>query len=113
MAPIGSTIRADEGFSLTELLVVMLIIAVLLVIAVASYVPASAAAHAAACRHNQRVLERGAVVLESSADEPPPAHLADLAPYVTDFTEVSRCPLDGTALTLDPATLVVTCPNHP
>lgn len=105
-------LHADEGFSLTELLVVLFVISVLLLIAIASYVPASAAANAAACRHNQGALEKAASVMTCSVGVSSPTQLVDLAQYVTDFETVSRCPKDGSELLFDPDTMDVSCPNH-
>lgn len=106
----GGSIARDDGFTLSELMIVLAIIGVLLLMAVASYVPASAAAAASACQHNQRALEEAASVL-ATAD--PPEELSDLAPLVGNWDRVRVCPEDGTELAFNPATLSVSCPNHP
>jgi len=106
----NASVRGDNGFTLAEVMVVLAIIAVLLVIAVASYVPASAAAAASACRHNQRVLEEAAARL-SYTDRPD--QLSDLTIVVSNWEKAHVCPKDGSPLAFEPATLDVSCPNHP
>jgi len=118
----------DRGFTVMELMVIVLIIGILLSVAVATYVPASRSAAAAACRSNQRVLENAymAAVVDADSNEseessgsplPVTDHgiddLDDLAPYVDDLDRIERCPLDDSALTLDPDTGEISCPNHP
>lgn len=106
-------VRGEEGFTLAELMVIVLIIAILLGIAVAAYIPASRAASSAACRHNQEILQEGASLASCMAGVPPADDITDLAPYVRDFGTVSVCPLDDTPLIYDPATKDISCPNHP
>lgn len=105
-------IHSDDGFTLAELMVILVIMAILMGIAVAAYVPASRAASSAACRHNQQVLEEGASLATCTLGVAAPDDITDLAPFVQDFPNVSTCPLDGAALTYDPATKQVICPNH-
>lgn len=106
-------LRSEEGFTLLELMVIVLIIAVLLGIAVGAYIPASRAASSVACRENQKILEEGASLACCQQGAQPPADLVELAPYVRDFGSVSVCPLDDTPLLYDPVTMDVSCPNHP
>lgn len=108
-------VRESEtaGFTLVELMVIVMIIGILLVIAVASYVPATRSAAAAACRSNRRVLNEAAAVMRSADEGPRPRTLNDLEPYVKNFASVGVCPEDGVALRYDPMTGDVSCPNHP
>lgn len=101
----------DDGWTLLELMVVMLIIVVLLGIAIATYSAATAAANAAACRENQMILNRAISVTRASGTEVD--DISDLASCVLSFDKVSKCPSDGTLLQYDAATDSVTCPNHP
>ncbi len=118
----------DHGFTVMELMVIVLIIGILLSMAIATYVPASRSAAAAACRSNQRVLEKAymAAVIdadsdasEESSESPLPVtdhgidEIDDLAAYVDNLDRIERCPLDDSALTLDPDTGDISCPNHP
>lgn len=131
----GGTVRVtrygfedDHGFTVMELMVIVLIIGILLSMAIATYVPASRSAAAAACRSNQRVLEKAymAAVIdadsdasEESSESPLPVtdhsidEIDDLAAYVDNLDRIERCPLDDSALTLDPDTGDISCPNHP
>lgn len=104
-------LRSDEGFTLMELMVVVLIVAVLLGIAVGAYLPASRAASSVACRQNQKILEEGASLAQAGAQYP--EDIGDLAPFVKNFAGVSICPLDESLLVYDAATMDVSCPNHP
>jgi len=106
----------DEGFSLTELMVVLLIVGLLLMIAIASYVPATARAASAACTQNRKVLEHAFVasIAAREIDAPEGTEtLESLRPYVQNFDQASVCPSDGTTYTLIPTTGDVICPNHP
>lgn len=103
----------DSGFTTLEIMAVVLIIGILLSVAIAAYVPASRSAAAAACRSNQRILEGAFMQSQTTSDTVTPDEIADLAPYVDRLERVSDCPLDGTPLTLDPATGDIACPNHP
>jgi prepilin-type N-terminal cleavage/methylation domain-containing protein len=105
-------LSADSGYTLVELMTVVLIIAILLAMALASYVPATNAANAAACRNNQAVLEKAYSVVTAQTGERPD-DMDDLASSVANFDRVRTCPADGTALTLDASSGDVSCPNHP
>lgn len=91
--------RKDEGFTLVELMVVVLIIGILVAIAIPVFNAASASARRSACISNLRTLD-GAVEQWKAAD---PAHdpgawdIADakdaLADYVQDIDSSTTCPL--------------------
>lgn len=104
--------RSDDGFTLVELMVVALIIVVLLGVAVVSYASASRSADAAVCRHNRQVLEEAARVNGCKLDGSPFLTLDDLAPFVADYENASRCPADGTGYLFHTSTLEVSCLNH-
>jgi competence protein ComGC len=105
--------RHDGGFTLSELVVIMLVIGVLLGIAIAVYAPATNAANAAVCRHNQRLLEDSVPLACTACDGEMPGTLNELGPYVANFQSIRLCPADGDPLALDPETGHVACPNHP
>jgi len=102
--------RKDEGFTLVELMVVVLIIGILVAIAIPVFNAASASARKSACISNQRTLD-GATEqwvaanpnnLKSSLSSLTAAEaaLADSTPaadgttgqYVKDWTKSSQCP---------------------
>lgn len=106
--------RHEEGFTLTEIMAVLLVISILALIAIASYFGATRRAAAAACLENQRIIEQAAPVYMSLNDGHKPASIDDLEPYVATWANVTRCPADrDVTLTLDPVTLKVSCPLHP
>ncbi|MHB1340130.1 MAG: type II secretion system protein [Coriobacteriia bacterium] len=109
------TVRSDRGFTVTELMVVLLIIGILTGIAVASYYGASSRAEDAACRSNQRTLESAIPVYQAQeSDGVYPAVIEDIQPYVGHAWDIiAVCPSDETSLTYDPTTHDISCPNHP
>lgn len=113
LCPFGVIPRTDGGFTMFEIMAVVLIIGILLGIAVAAYVPATTAAAAAACHENQTILNRAFAVAATDNEAGSPTTLEDLSPYVRDIDSATTCPLDGTPLTFDAATGTISCPNHP
>ncbi len=97
--------REDGGFTLVELMVVVMIIGILVAIAIPVFNAASATARQSACKANLRTLD-GAVQQWVAAD---PAHIAanidvlnGVAPaaqgcisgYVQEWTRSTQCPTD-------------------
>ena len=104
----------DSGFTLAELMAIVLIIGILVSVAVATYVPATRSAAAVACRHNQRVLRGAYMQAEDAEDAEEADGIDDLAPYVDNLDRIRLCPLDGaTPLEFDAASGDISCPNHP
>jgi prepilin-type N-terminal cleavage/methylation domain-containing protein len=108
--------RKDEGFTLVELMVVVLIIGILVAIAIPVFNAASASARKSSCKANLRTLD-GAVQQWVAADEANVAtSLSTLAlaqaaigTYVKDWPNSTTCPAGG-AYTCAAGTF--TCPNR-
>ncbi len=103
--------RGDQGFTLLEVVFVVLIMTILLGIAIATFVTSTGAANAAACRGNQDALNQAVTIAASTGE--PADELADLEPYIKNFDNKIVCPEDGTPLEFDAVTGTVSCPNHP
>jgi general secretion pathway protein G len=102
----------DEGFTLVELMVVLVILGILVSIAMLSYFASTARARAVTCEHNQRTLNEAVHVHEVEVGSAPTT-IDDLEGYVVDFDQAIACPEgDGTLLQYDATTKAVTCPNH-
>jgi prepilin-type N-terminal cleavage/methylation domain-containing protein len=106
-------LAGDGGFTLVELLTVILILGVLTAVAVSVYVTTADRAATVSCRYNQRLLEKAAIGYQFSNSGDRPASMEDLREFARDFDNATHCPSDDTPLVLDTVTLDVTCPNHP
>ncbi len=107
--------RKDEGFTLVELMVVVLIIGILVAIAIPVFNAASDSARQRTCHSNQRVIE-GAVqqYLAEDPDNTIPAGDVDASHVlVPDYIkEVPYCPSgDGTTPYSLDATGTTSCPE--
>ena len=106
--------RHDAGFTLTELMIVVLILAILVSIAFATYNVADARARRAACLSNQRICEDAVLTYQLEHDGDLPAALADADPYIHGGGGHRFCAEDDTLdFVYDAATGQVSCTNHP
>jgi len=93
--------RSKKGFTLVELMVVVIILGILVAIAIPIYNNVTGDAQKKACAANERTLE-GAVAMYQAANGGKMPDNLDLNELVTKgFIEaVPTCPVDGTSYTL-------------
>jgi len=105
--------RNQKGFTLVELMVVVVIIGILAAIAVPVYNKASGTAEKNACFANQRTIE-GAIEAYRAGEAKNPNNINDLV-VKKYFKEVPKCPEADAEYKIDSTTLRVELPtgcNH-
>jgi prepilin-type N-terminal cleavage/methylation domain-containing protein len=105
-----SRTRRDEGWTLFELMAVVLILSILIAIAVASYSLTNERARRVACQENLRSLNTAVLLYEGQTGHRP-ADIGDLAPYTTK-SNYTTCP-GGPTYSYDATATLVRCPIHP
>lgn len=100
----------DDGFTIVELMVVVLILGILVGIAVASYLAVTTSSRRVACLQNQRTLST-AVVQYTSIEGHLPSDLAAVQPLTRWTQGYGRCVSTPATFTYDPATGDLKCPT--
>ncbi len=102
----------DDGWSLIELVVTVLILSILLAIAVASYTLAVTRTRKVVCEENRNQFDTAISIYDTELEQPPTS-IDDLAVYVTNFDTVKICPGDlSTELRYDETENRVVCDYH-
>ena len=104
--------HTEDGFTLIEIMVVVIILGVLLTIAIASYTASTARAASVACENNRRLLERVAASEYRNEHGADPVDIEDLSPYVSNWNSTKGCASDQTQLLYLEDGRAVVCPIH-
>lgn len=102
----------SEGYTLIEIMIVVVILGILVLTAVASFSFTTNRSYRITCLANQRSLN-DAVTSYASVKGSYPEQVSDLAEFVYSTHKATTCPKDGRSLVYDSVTHEVTCPNHP
>ena len=106
-----SSFKRDDGFTVVEMMVVLLIIGILVGIAVLSFSLSLSASKKAACKANLKIIREQLLVYFTVNDEDPAA-LDDLVPEYIQAEDDLLCPETGEEYIYDPISGEVSCPYH-
>ena len=101
--------RKDEGFTLVELMVVVLIIGILVAIAIPVFNAAKANAQKKSCFASQRTIEGAAQTYSAENDGNLPGSVGDLTP--TYIKDAPTCPLSQLGYTINTSGTVTSDSN--
>lgn len=108
--------RKSEGFTLVELMVVVLIIGILVAIAIPVFNAARGNAWRRACHANQRTIEGAAMSIQAETGNMPAAGSVSGAPFIPNYIkDVPDCPAVAgvSAYTIDASATVTGCQANP
>jgi prepilin-type N-terminal cleavage/methylation domain-containing protein len=104
----------DGGWTLLELMAVVLILGILIGIAVATYDVSVDRSQRVACQSNQHILNTAVSAYEEDHDGAVPPDLAALAKYVNKRGAYDVCPADPSVhYHYETTSGRITCPLHP
>jgi len=95
----NKSFRNEQGFTLTEIIVILIIVSILATAALNRFIDMSKAANRAACKANQLALETAQTLLNAQSliengESHYAADLNELKPYLRDNT-IPSCPSGG------------------
>ncbi|MBC7246356.1 MAG: prepilin-type N-terminal cleavage/methylation domain-containing protein [Actinobacteria bacterium] len=86
----------EGGFTLIELMIVILIIGILVGIAVPVFLAARGNAQEKTCKANMKTIKTQSNVYAASHNGTYPTALGDLAPFIENLASITHCPDTGT-----------------
>lgn len=101
----------EDGFTLVEMMVVLLVLGILVSIALASFVFSVSASKESVCKANLRIV-RESIEMYRSVQEDYPPDLDALVPEYLKSGDCLYCPISGDRYEYDPSTGEVNCPYH-
>ena len=102
--------KRQEGFTLIELMVVILIIGILVAIAVPVFFSARSSAEDGACQDNLRTIDGAIMTYSAATGGGYPAAVADMVPNY--LREEPECPVGGYYTLAGAAPPRAVCPNQ-